>query len=94
MSFRWFENPRAFAYMADTGQACHFCKTTSDCLDGAHFIGEEEIDAICFSCMRAGRLTELDISANEIDQSALDPDLVDIELVSNEIAYCTPSVRV
>lgn len=92
MNFKYFENPRAFAYMAKSGHACHFCKATDNCLDGAHFFGQDEIDAICFSCMQAGRLIELDISVNEIDVSALDPSLVDIEQVSNEITYCTPSV--
>ena len=90
MSFRYFKDPRAFAYMAEGGEACHFCKSTTDCLDGEHFYGDNEIKAVCFSCMQAGRLIELDISANEIDESELDPNLVDIELVAKEITYCTP----
>jgi len=92
MSFKYFENPAAFAYMAEDGQACHFCEATGDCLDGAHFFGQEDIDAICFKCMQAGRLVDLDISANDIDASALDSSLVDSDQVSNEITYCTPSV--
>jgi len=59
MNFKYFENPRAFAYMAESGHACHFCKATDNCLDGAHFFGQDEIDVICFSCMQAGRLIEL-----------------------------------
>jgi uncharacterized protein CbrC (UPF0167 family) len=92
MIFEYFENPRDFAYMAESGHTCHFCKATDNCLDGAHFFGQDEIDAICFSCMQAGCLIDLDISTNEIDISALDPNLVHIEQVSNEIIYCTPSV--
>lgn len=92
MSFTYFENPKAFAYMAESGQICHFCQATDNCLDGAHFFGQEEIDAICFSCMKNGRLIDMDISANEINVSVLNPSLVDIDKVSNEITYCTPSV--
>lgn len=42
--------------------------------------------------MKAGRLVDLDISANEISPSALDPTLLDVGQVSREIIYCTPSL--
>ena len=90
MSFKYFANPRAFAYLADEGQACHFCKATADCLAGANLFGQEDIDAVCFDCMAAGKLIELDISANDINESDLDSAL-NSEAVSNEITYCTPS---
>ena len=91
MSFNYFANPRAFAYLADKGKACHFCKTNEDCLDGANLFGLEDIVAVCFDCMAAGKLIELDISANVINESALDSELNTVA-VSNEITYCTPSL--
>lgn len=92
MSFKYFKNPIAFAYMAEKGVACHFCGATSDCLDGTHFFGQEDIGAICFTCMKTGRLIELDISTNEIDEFSLDSRIEDSDQVANEITYCTPSV--
>ncbi|MBK1789766.1 CbrC family protein [Persicirhabdus sediminis] len=91
MSFNYFANPRAFAYLADEGLACHFCKATQDCLDGCNLFGQENIEAVCFDCMAAGKLIDLDISTNQIDEAALDPGN-DLEGVANEITYCTPSV--
>ncbi len=92
MTFTYFENPGDFAYMADGGQVCHFCQVAANCLDGSHFFGAKEIGAVCFSCMQKGCLIELDISANEIDVSLLNPSLIDVNKVANEIRYCTPSV--
>jgi hypothetical protein len=42
--------------------------------------------------MQAGRLVDLEVSANEIDASGLDPRVVDVEGAAREITYCTPSV--
>jgi uncharacterized protein CbrC (UPF0167 family) len=91
MNFKYFADPKAFAYVAEAGEACHFCKATQDCLAGGNLFGQEDIAAVCFSCMAAGKLIALDISANQIDESALDSAL-DPEAVSNEITYCTPSL--
>lgn len=90
MSFRYFKDPRAYAFMDEEGEACHFCKSTTDCLSGEHIFGEDDMGAVCFSCMQAGRLIDLDISGNRIDRNKLDPNLVDVEKVVEEITYCTP----
>lgn len=92
MTFTYFADPHAFAYMAESGAECHFCKSSGDCLDGGNLAGQETITAVCFSCLKAGRLIDLDISANEIRRSALDPKLGDPDKISNEIVYCTPSL--
>jgi uncharacterized protein CbrC (UPF0167 family) len=92
MNFRYFDNPSAFAYMAEKGQSCHFCGAADNCLDGEHLSGLETINAVCFACMQAGRLIDLDVSANEINASDLDPKIGDVDQITNEITYCTPSV--
>lgn len=92
MDFAYFADPANFAYMAKPDAECHICKSSGDCLDGGNLSGLKTIAAVCFPCLKAGRLVELDISTNEILQSALDPNLGDPVSISKEIVYCTPSL--
>ncbi len=92
MSFPYFYNPSEFSHLAESGKVCHFCKTTKDCLHGGCFVGLEVIDAICFSCMKEGKLIEMENVVNEIDVSALDPYLGDSQKISDTIVYCTPQL--
>src|SRR6478735_34647 len=92
MDFTYFADPIAFAYIAEPDAECHFCKSSGECLDGDNLAGLETITAVCLSCLKAGRLLELDISTNQILTSALDPKLGDLESISNEIVYSTPSL--
>ena len=70
----------------DEKSICHFCKEEKTCLDGGNLFGFEEIEAVCFECVKNGKLMDLDISCNDIDSSTLSPEVV------NEIVYCTPSL--
>lgn len=90
MTFTYFADPLAFAFMAEPGTECHFCRSTEDCLDGYCLRGVETVEAVCFSCLRDGRLVDLEIAANEIDPAALDPEKCDPQAVADEIIYRTP----
>ena len=92
MNFHYFDNPRSFSYMAEQGASCHFCSSTSDCLDAEMFFGVEEISAICFSCMQSGKLIDLDISTNDIRSEDLNTLKGDADKVSNDLIYCTPGL--
>lgn len=90
MPFTYFADPLAFAFMAEPDTECHFCRSTEDCLDGYCLRGVETVEAVCFSCLRDGRLMDLEIAANEIDRAALDPGKCDPPAVADEITYRTP----
>lgn len=89
MNFAFFKDPRSYAFLADEGVKCGFCSTSEDCLDGANLHGVEDIEAVCFKCMQAGKLIELDIYANNILEDQLSGDK---ESISNIITYMTPSI--
>ena len=89
MKFTYFEDPRSYAFLADKGVQCEFCSTSEDCLDGGSLSGEEDIEAVCFQCMRNGKLVDLEISANEIFEDQLSGDK---DNLSNIITYMTPSI--
>lgn len=90
MTFTYFADPLAFAFMAEPGTECHFCRSTEDCLDGYCLRGVETVEAVCLSCLQDGRLMDLEIAANEIDPTALDPETCDPQAVAHEIIYRTP----
>ncbi|RYD43137.1 MAG: hypothetical protein EOP85_10480 [Verrucomicrobiaceae bacterium] len=92
MSFTYFADPLAFAFMAEPDTECYFCRSTEGCLDGYCLKGVETVEAVCLSCLREGRLKDLEIAANEINHAALDPGKCDPQEVADEITYRTPSL--
>ncbi len=91
-NFPYFADAQNFAYLTDDAVACHFCGEERVCLDGSHFYGEEEIEAICTECMKKGRLKELGIVVNDIDPSELAGPEEEVKAIVEEISYRTPKV--
>ena len=90
--FPYFADAQNFAYMTEGVVRCHFCGEERSCLDGGHFYGEGEIEAVCTACMKKGRLKELGIVVNDIDTHELAGTKEEVIAISEEIAYRTPQV--
>ena len=91
--FRYFQDPLNFAYLRDDKSPCHFCGSIESRIDGSHCRGEATIDAICFRCLRDGRLINLDLTFNDVDLNRVDSSIADsdeFDRITNLIMYCTP----
>lgn len=91
--FRYFQDPLNFSYVREDNAPCHFCGSTESRIDGSHCRGEASIDAVCFDCLRNGKLIDLDLSFNDVDLKRIDaciPDVEKREDITNQIIYCTP----
>lgn len=59
------------------------------------FLGEEEIDCICDSCLASGALIDMDICANDIDFETVEEAITDedeFDRLTNEIIYQSPKL--
>ncbi|XZE21399.1 CbrC family protein [Pirellulaceae bacterium SH449] len=91
--FRYFQDPLNFSYVRDDNAPCHFCGSTESRLDGSHCRGEASIDAVCFACLRNGKLIDHDLTTNDVDLKRIGasiPDSEERENLTNQIIYCTP----
>lgn len=95
ITFKYFESPENFAFLADENESCDLCGKTTDCFDASSFLGEEEIDCICDSCLASGALIDMDICANDIDFETVEEAITDedeFDRLTNEIIYQTPKL--
>ena len=61
VEFRYFRNPRNFAYRTDEIEPCSVCGKEGIWLYGGGFYGARDIDCICDACLSDGKLKELGI---------------------------------
>ncbi|MEO8769630.1 MAG: CbrC family protein [Ferruginibacter sp.] len=62
MQFKYFKQPELFSSFINEPVACNICKEETKCFDASTFIGIEEMEAICPTCLSAGKLNEKDIT--------------------------------
>lgn len=93
--FPYFEDPENFSYVTDGPGKCEICGNIEVCFDTAGYYGSQAPDAVCPSCLKDGKLIELDAAANDIPLAKLREELrqdLDVESHANLLAYCTPKV--
>ena len=94
ITFPYFADPVNFAYLAEPGTQCGVCGLPELCFDTAGCTGTGSITAACPSCLKTGKLIEIDVSTNDVGgdyASKLNPSL-DAAEHSTVIAYCTPQL--
>lgn len=71
MEFKYFEKPEIHTVLRESGAVCDICTEAKPCFDARVFYGEEEIDAICPTCLASGKLLQKNISTCEGDIDSL-----------------------
>jgi uncharacterized protein CbrC (UPF0167 family) len=71
MKFNYFRDAKNFGGLMDTRCKCSVCGFKEKCFDGEAFYGETEVEAICFKCLKNGRLKGSGIFSNDADVEAL-----------------------
>lgn len=84
MKFKYFRNPRGFAFQTDTIASCSICGVQEICFDGSGFSGPKDIDCICQQCLASGKLKDLEIETNTIREFSNED--------ADEIVFATPSL--
>ena len=105
MNFTYFRNPKQFAGLLPGKHVCNLCGYNDKCFEGESFYGEKVVDAICWKCLKNGRLEDEGIFANDADVEglfyqmlALNPDVPKSELLAsakakiNEVEFRTPPI--
>ena len=71
MPYKYFKYPSRYAVLTDEAVSCEICKETKICLDATAFYSEDEHEAVCEDCLKAGRLTEINAFTNDGDVEQL-----------------------
>lgn len=71
MAYTYFKYPHRYAVHHADPMECQLCHQTKECLEAAAFYAEQELDAICEDCLKAGRLAELQAFTNDADVEQL-----------------------
>jgi len=83
MEFQFFSDPINFSYTSKEPVSCSICSEQALCFDAGGYSGVESIDYICESCLKSGKLIELDIEPNMVYGNDSES--------TNIIAYKTPA---
>ncbi len=71
MPYKYFKYPKRNAVFTEVETPCQICNTATKCLDAVSFYSEEELEAICETCLSAGRLAEINAFTNDADVEQL-----------------------
>ena len=71
MAYKYFKHPNRLAAFHDEAIACQICEEKKTCLDASSFYGEDELEAVCEDCVKAGRLKEIGACTNDADAEML-----------------------
>ncbi len=71
MTFKYFEKPLIYAAMTDGPCTCSICREKEQCFDARTFIPSGALEAVCGTCLAAGRLKEYKISTCTGDSEEL-----------------------
>ena len=64
MTFEYFKYPEKFAFLIEKPMPCSTCEEIGVWFDAGGYSGVEDIDCICYSCLKSGKLFDLEIEAN------------------------------
>lgn len=105
MKFQYFRDTKHYAGLLPGRYECGICGYKDKCFEGESFYGENIVDAICFKCVKNGKLENTGIFANDADVEslfdqmlALNPDtpkeqlLAEAKVKINEIELRTPPI--
>ncbi|MFT5029161.1 MAG: hypothetical protein ACI9VS_001596 [Candidatus Binatia bacterium] len=84
IEFKYFRDPKNFAYKIDDSRPCSLCGKEGVWFDGGGFYGVADIDCICETCLADGKLKALEIEINEAFEGT--------EEQKEEIVYRTPAL--
>jgi uncharacterized protein CbrC (UPF0167 family) len=84
IEFRYFRNPKDYAFRTDEAKPCSVCGKEGIWFDGGGFYGADDIDCICDTCLSEGKLKELEIETNEAFEGS--------EEQREEIVFRTPAL--
>ncbi|WP_345848805.1 CbrC family protein [Shewanella algae] len=84
MEFLYFKYPEKFAFLTDEPKSCSICHDTKVCFDAVGYSGINDIECICESCLKAGKLIDLEIEPNLIFDDGSE--------AANTITYKTPAL--
>lgn len=78
MTFKYFRDPKAFGGLLDERCNCSICGYKEKCFDGESFYGETLVDAVCFKCLRDGKLEGTGVFANDADVEGLYNQMIEL----------------
>lgn len=105
MTFKYFRKPKVLGGLLKEKHNCGICGYKTKCFEGESFYGEAIVDAVCYRCLKDGKLEGTGIFANDADVEALfdqmlalNPDkpkaelLIEAKSKINEIELRTPPI--